>query len=220
LHTLGVETAELVATLDKMSAKAWRKKKAAIAAEAAKTRQTLLQSIQAKGEDMIPTIVVPANPQACVNLLNAKALLVDGRFEVPNPGQWMKRERELIVQKKIGSDTITFRVVDSTNRFKTRDWQSCVAVLADGKEWQFKGWPFLQYSNLFNSLAGCYIAMDDTPPNEFMATLNVSPLFLKRNSRHEDKALSRKIWKVIGDFINTQRPRQFSNSHKLPPKHA
>lgn len=215
LDDIGKETMQLANT--------WRMKRRgekAMAAQWEKRRKlassgSLLDRIKEKGKT--PIIIVPANPRSLINLQNVQHLLEKGEYCMPNPAIWASRPREVKVTKKIAGKDVEFRVVDSTQKFSHDDWKCAVACIVDGKEWQFKGWPFENYSALFKTMAGIHIGPDDAPNDELVKKWNVLLLQLRRNTRHEDGAMTRKVWNFIEEFITKAQSRGVNFNAKLMP---
>lgn len=170
---------------------------------------SLLSELKQLG--VMPTIVVPCASQAVVNIQNVKDLLVNGKWTMPSTDRWLHRPRVVEFTKSIGGEELTFRVVDSTAKFDKKDWKSCVAVVVDGKEWQFRGWPFQSFGQLFNAIKGFYINMDNLPSHANSAKWSVQRMLVKRNTRHQDPGLAREFWSVLENFMTQKRRREFSN---------
>lgn len=176
---------------------------------------SLLERIKEKGKK--PIILVPSNPRSTINLTNVEHLLIGGEYHSYNPEAWTSRNRKMEITRKIGGRDVTFRIVDSTHKFTKDDWHCVVACIVDGKEWQFKGWPFENYGALFKTMAGIHICLDDDPNDEYAKKWNVLCMQLRRVSRHEDGALVRKFWNYVEDFATKAQKRELNFDAKLKP---
>merc|ERR1712151_1137264 len=109
-----------------------------------------------------PIILVPCNKNAPVNLLNAARLLQDGEYakqdqEKARFFESTRPEYVEIVRNVLGKQW-TFEVRDSAKSFTKAQWLRVVAVITDGSDWQFKGWPFETIVDLFSTVRGAYFA--------------------------------------------------------------
>merc|ERR1719359_2244808 len=57
---------------------------------------------------------------------------------------------------------MTFRVVDSTVGWGTKEWKLAVAVFIDGTNWQFASWPFKTHAELFATIRGFHVQFDES----------------------------------------------------------
>ena len=166
----------------------------------------------------LPIIVVPSasSSKSRLNILNADKFLRLGIFEEPNP-RTMSRPASIpiIVEHAIGGRMVRFRVYDDTSKFRKFEWKSCVAVFAEGKKWQFSGWPFKTEADLFYSFRGFNLKYLDEPVDTSIAQLNIANLNLRREGRHQDASVAAEFWRALETFLLAPRIRKFSNDHKL-----
>ncbi|CAM9941932.1 unnamed protein product, partial [Choristocarpus tenellus] len=96
-----------------------------------------------------------------------------------------KRPTEMVIQRTLPSGRkMTYRVIDSTSRMRSKDWAACVCVLVQGQAWQFKGWQWAVPVTLFQHVLGVHMKFDDVKVDEKVANWNVRVLevrFLKQN---------------------------------------
>ena len=166
----------------------------------------------------LPIIIVPSasSSKSRLNILNAEKFLKFGTFEEPNP-RTMSRPASIpiIVEHVIGGRLVKFRVYDDTSKFRKFEWKSCVAVFAEGKKWQFSGWPFKTEGDLFYSFRGFNLKYSDEPVDASIAQLNILNLNLRREGRHQDASVASEFWRSLETFLLAPRIRKFSNDHKL-----
>jgi hypothetical protein len=110
---------------------------------------------------------------------------------------------------------VKFRVHDDTSSFRKFDWKAVVAVVADGKRWQFSGWPFRSEADLFSSVKGYHVKFVDEAVEGGLGGWNVEVLNLKREGRHQDASVAAEFWKILEAFLMKVNARKFSNDHKL-----
>ena len=177
----------------------------------------LAEIIAAADQGHLPIIVVPSAGSKCrLNILNAEKFLVSGAFEEANP-RTMTRPLNLpiIVERTIGGRSIKFRVTDDTSKFRKFEWKATVAVFAEGKKWQFSGFPFKSESDLFYSVRGFFLKYLDEPVDAALSLFNLVQLNLRRDSRHQDVSVAAEFWRSLEAFLMQPRIRKFSNDHKL-----
>jgi hypothetical protein len=221
---------------------------AVVAAEASripKARPTLLQSLKStyerkfgQGKEPVPYIVVPRNSHALINLLNAKRFMQEFRYDPPSGDLFNEYDNSIEVTHTIHGKDMTFRIVDSTNKFTTSDWKMTVAVFVDGTEWQFKSWPFQTFAELFATIKGFYIQHDETLTPKFyhnaagerysaaaklqsgvydVEAYPVVRLRVKRAAatQHADMLVAYNFWRELEKFLALPRTNYFSNDATL-----
>jgi len=98
----------------------------------------------------VPLIIVPAAMSAMLNIYNARAFLAEGKF-VPSgeayakdptreggPAGLVAFERSALRAPPLP----TYQVTDAVPPPRSPDWARVVAVVVQGKAWQFRDWPF------------------------------------------------------------------------------
>ncbi|KAF8822460.1 Rna polymerase II accessory factor CDC73 [Cardiosporidium cionae] len=123
-------------------------------------------------QNTLPIILVPSGPTALISRNNAIDMLQNGKFMDPLKAPKLTTVAE---DKKalhsFGAITIDhffkgknrkFQVIESryASRFQAKEWNSVVAVLLHGGRWQFHGWPFSNFTDLFLSVMGCMFLYD------------------------------------------------------------
>ena len=121
------------------------------------------------------------------------------------------------VEHVVNGRMMKFRIYDDTSSFRKFEWKAVVAVIADGKKWQFTGWPFKSESDLFSSIKGFFFKYADETiaDTATVAGWNVQTLNFRRQGRHQDASLAAEFWKALELFLLRPNPRKFSNDHKL-----
>merc|ERR1712086_564762 len=104
---------------------------------------------------------------APVNMLNVADLLQNGNYFIPD-GERLRffeaaRPESVEVSRNIGGKLWTFEIRDSANKFTKAQWLRTVAVITDGTDWQFKGWPFESVVDMFSTMKGVFIQANGVP---------------------------------------------------------
>lgn len=92
------------------------------------------------------------------------------------------------------------------NIFYLRD--RVVAVFAQGKQWQFKDWPF-GYGNpseIFSKVKGFHLKMSGIPSDPNISKWSVSIIELDQHKRHLDRARLLSFWDELMKFILKTKP--------------
>merc|ERR1739838_142514 len=139
-----------------------------------------------------PIIIRPAATTSLITLYNAKDMLEDFRF-VPSATkrrEGMKRENEVLIQRKSHGNTMTvpFRVIDNTSKLQTTDdWDRVVAVFVQGPAWQFKGWPWISSDGspveMFSKIQAFHVKFTGQRLEKNVANWNVIVLQLSETMR-------------------------------------
>jgi len=181
-----------------------------------------LEAILRKDPKATPIILVPCNKNAPVNILNAARLLQDGQYHRPDETQALYFESERTeaadVARTMNGKTWTFQVRDSVKGFTKRDWQRVVAVITDGYEWQFKGWPFASVVDLFTTMKGIYFQAVDKHSllPEHIEKWAVSILIMAPTQfQHRFGAVRDAFWVEVEAFMNSQRQKKFDGNRTL-----
>jgi parafibromin len=96
----------------------------------------------------VPIIIVPAAMSAMLNMWNARQFFEQGKY-LPSAEAYKQnpaREAAVLSFKRAALRTNpplpTYHVTDVVPPAKSPDWQRVVAVVVQGKPWQFRDWPF------------------------------------------------------------------------------
>mmetsp|Transcript_145 Transcript_145/g.322 ORF Transcript_145/g.322 Transcript_145/m.322 type:complete len:435 (-) Transcript_145:62-1366(-) len=181
-----------------------------------------LEEMLSKDPEALPIILVPCNKSAPVNILNAQRLLQDGRYHRPDETESLYFESERTesaeVARTMNGKIWTFQVRDSVKGFTKRDWHRVVAVITDGYEWQFKGWPFASIVDLFTTMKGVYFQSVDKNSNLpthvekwAVSILKMAPV----QFQHRFGAVRDAFWVEVEGFMNSQRRKKFDGNRKL-----
>lgn len=172
-----------------------------------------------------PIILVPCNKNAPVNMLNAEDLLDRGSFPalVEDKLKWFESTRKecVLIQRSIQGQKVTFEVRDTVKNFSKSQWLRVVAVIADGTDWQFKGWPFANLVDLFATSKGIYFKALGVPlpvhvTQWAVSILNLAPL----EFQHRFLAVRDAFWTEVEDFMLSYRSRKFANDIALDGSRA
>lgn len=94
---------------------------------------------------------------------------------------------------------LKYQLVDSAQKLKDGDWSRVVAVVAQGQEWQFKGWPknWDTPAEIFSKAKGFYFHFEDEKVPDVISQWNVKVLPINKHKRHLDKTAILNFWKVL-----------------------
>lgn len=179
-----------------------------------------LEEMIRTNRENLPIILVPCNKNAPVNLLNAQELLQHGKYGVPDEERMRffesTRPEVVEVSRNIGGHLWTFEIRDSAKTFSKSQWLRTVAIVTDGSDWQFKGWPFESIVDLFTSIRGIYFQASGVPVPQHVhqwavKILHLSPTHLD----HRFSLVRDQFFMEIESFFNTCRVKKFVNHTTL-----
>ncbi|ORM41424.1 Cell division control protein 73 [Babesia sp. Xinjiang] len=173
-----------------------------------------------------PVIIVPSSAMSIVCRQNIKRLLEDHEFV--DPQESMRNDGPIVsslpmnaveVVHKICGRAIKFRVVENsyTTKFTTSDWISvvCVVLNAKGGQWQFNGYPFDSFVDMFLTIKCALFTYDtDNVPGE-MANWDLKVFRINRSHRHHDASIAKEFWQYIESFLLQPRNRKIHPSKRL-----
>jgi hypothetical protein len=96
---------------------------------------------------VVPLIIVPAAMSAMLNMWNARAFFEEGKF-VPSAEAYKRdpAKKPVLAFRRSAlrspPNLPAYQVTDSVPAKGSPDWQRVVAVIVQGKPWQFRDWPF------------------------------------------------------------------------------
>jgi len=168
-----------------------------------------------------PIIVVPNAMTSPITLINATDFLRDATF-VPrdvalkkaggNSSLAQLRKGNVMVRHKVaarlGGREIDFEIVDNpTSRLQNpADWDRVVAVIAQGAEWQFKGWRHSRPVDLFGRCFGFYIGIEGAPIPKELQGWNVKLGKLNRDKRGLDSVTFASFWNGLSEWMHVNKP--------------
>lgn len=106
------------------------------------------------------------------------------------------KDAEIIMHRREDGRSQQFKVIDNVNKLQDQDWSRVVAVFAQGKQWQFKDWPF-GYGNpadIFTKVKGFHLKMSGIPLDPNVAKWSVTVIELDPHKRHLDRARLLAFW--------------------------
>merc|ERR1712232_904474 len=128
------------------------------------------------------------------------------------------RPEHVEVARTLSGRSWTFEVRDNTARFSRDMWLRTVAVIADGSDWQFKGWPFENTVDMFTTLKGYYFQENLVPPPTHVKEWQVKVLAMpSRQLGHRFGALGDIFFIELEEFFNKLRMRKFKNNIAFDP---
>lgn len=222
-----VPNADLILKIAQDEVANWRmERRAAPDIRATSGKVPLLKELEQmilENESYRPIILVPCSKNCPVNLLNAGKLLQDGEFSAKDEERMRffestRPEYQEVVRNIMGN-MWTFEVRDSVKSFTKAQWLRVVAVVTDGNEWQFKGWPFENIVDLFATCKGIYfneVGMQ-TPTHVIdwnVKILKLTPL----QFQHRFAAIRDAFWMEVEKFLSEHRQKRFVNHTTLQPE--
>ncbi|KAJ6233186.1 cdc73 domain protein [Anaeramoeba flamelloides] len=162
-----------------------------------------------KKPNKIPIIIVPSAVTSVLTLWNVKEFLEDGVFipyqEIKKKKS--KKERNLIVIRKIGNKQIKYEIVDNPKFIAREDWKRVVSIFAHGQKWQFRGWPISDPVEIFNNYCSFHFIHGQEQIHPNLKNMNVKVVVISKFKRYLDKQIVLEIWKELDDFIAAKKPQ-------------
>lgn len=179
-----------------------------------------LEEILRKNKDDRPIILVPCNKNAPVNMLNVADLLQNGNYERPSGDKLRyfeaSRSETVDVSRNIGGKLWTFEVRDSAKNFTKAQWLRTVAVVTDGTDWQFKGWPFESVVDMFCTMRGCFFQANGVPVPVHVHNWQVQVISMAPSQMvHHFRMVRDQFFFELEAFMNTCRQKKFVNHTTL-----
>ncbi|UKK02586.2 hypothetical protein MACK_002679 [Theileria orientalis] len=173
-----------------------------------------------------PIIIVPSGTVSIISRQNIKQMLQEHQFIDANES--IRTYGSIVsnlpmngveIVHTIGKKQIKFRVIENSyiSRFTQSDWISvvCVVLNVKGEKWQFNGYPFESFIDLFLTLKGVLFVHDgDMVPSE-MGSWDIKVLRISRSHRHNDASIAKEFWQYIENFLLQPRQRKISQTKKL-----
>nr|CCA17597.1 parafibrominlike protein putative [Albugo laibachii Nc14] len=150
-----------------------------------------------------PIIVVPAGFSDLFTMYNVKDFLQDGVY-VPisqKKEQGLRKDHAFTIAKEYNGEEFVFKVVDSVNRFRDKEWSCVVGVLVSGQTWQFKGWKWAFPLQVFKRVCGIHIHRQGSQLSEEIKKWDVKILMIHPDKRHLDKVAAKEFWRYLFEHI-------------------
>ncbi|AFZ81158.1 RNA pol II accessory factor, Cdc73 family domain-containing protein [Theileria equi strain WA] len=173
-----------------------------------------------------PIIIVPSGTASIIARQNIKQLLQDNQFidsqeslRAGGPTVSNLPMNAIEIVHTIAKRPVKFRVVENSyvSRFTNADWVSvvCVVLNVKGERWQFHGYPFESFIDLFMTMKGVLFVHDaDMVPSE-MGSWDIKVLRISRSHRHNDASIAKEFWQYMENFLLQPRQRKINHSKKL-----
>ncbi|KAI9992876.1 hypothetical protein PInf_014811 [Phytophthora infestans] len=194
-----VKTLELVNAETKEKIEKASKASALLATTTVRKEQLPLHRLVKEKILGTPIIVVPAGFSDLFTMLNAKDFLEDGVY-VSNM-QKKSEDSSMMITHEEDGHVYTFKVVDTVNRFRDKDWRSVVGVIVSGQSWQFKGWKWKFPLEVFKKVCGVHIYNQGSQLNPEIKQWDVKVLMIHPDKRHLDKVAAKEFWRYLFAFI-------------------
>ncbi|OWY98521.1 Parafibromin [Phytophthora megakarya] len=150
-----------------------------------------------------PIIVVPAGFSDLFTMLNAKDFLEEGVYvsNMQKKAERHRKQQSMMITHEEDGHVYTFKVVDSVNRFRDKDWRAVVGVIVSGQSWQFKGWKWKFPLEVFKKVCGIHIYNQGSQLNPEIKQWDVKVLMIHPDKRHLDKVAAKEFWRYLFEFI-------------------
>ncbi|CCI39527.1 unnamed protein product [Albugo candida] len=150
-----------------------------------------------------PIIVVPAGYSDLFTMYNVKDFLQDGVY-VPihqKKDQGLRKDQAFTIVKEYNGEEFKFKVVDSVNRFRDKEWSCVVGVLVSGQTWQFKGWKWAFPLQVFKRVCGIHIHRQGSQLSDEIKKWDVKILMIHPDKRHLDKVAAKEFWRYLFEHL-------------------
>ncbi|CEG37241.1 RNA polymerase II assessory factor Cdc73p [Plasmopara halstedii] len=198
-----IKTLELVNAETKEKIEKASKATALMATTTTKKEQLPLHRLVKERISGTPIIVVPAGFSDLFTMLNARDFLVDGVYisNMQKKADGHRKEQSMMISHEEDGHMYTFKIVDTVNRFKDKDWRSVVGVIVSGQAWQFKGWKWKFPLEVFKKVCGVHIYNQGSQLNSEIKQWDVKVLMIHPDKRHLDKVAAKEFWRYMFAFI-------------------
>jgi hypothetical protein len=164
-------------------------------------KERATQSAAPSAETASPIIIVPSSYSSLLNMFNVADFLAGAEtFQTPSEARQKhggRKESKCTIQHH----GHTFIVIDNVNRLKLEDWNSVVAVFAQGEAYQFKGWKWASPVDLFSKVKGFHLKYEDEAVQGEVKKWNVEILNISKSKRHLDSAAVVQFWNSLSAFM-------------------
>mmetsp|Transcript_34810 Transcript_34810/g.75906 ORF Transcript_34810/g.75906 Transcript_34810/m.75906 type:complete len:407 (-) Transcript_34810:92-1312(-) len=218
-----VPNADLILKIAQEEYRNWNRKERAVERSGVTPFYIELESMLRRDAANLPLILVPCNKNSPVNLLNAEDLLGKGIYRRPNQERRTffesTRPESVQVTRSIRGKPWTFEIRDSAAKFTKEQWLRTVAVITDGSDWQFKGWPFEHVVDLWATCRGVFFQEFGTllPVHVSQWSVVVLPLPDPQAGGVDHRAASIRdsFFTAVENFMKAGRPKKFVNHTQL-----
>merc|ERR1712062_220835 len=143
--------------------------------------------------------------------VQCQEILQDLRFisteDMKAKGGGMKRDNEVLIQRRKEGGTVPYRVIDNPSKLTQTDWDRVVAVFVMGQAWQFKNWPWGGNPTvIFSKICAFHFKWDDANLDKNIANWACQVIPLSRNQRHLDRARLKTFWDVLDRYMVNNKP--------------
>lgn len=174
-------------------------------------------SIGLPGKGGTPIIIVPSGLSAMITMYNAREFLEKGTFvtnerarqDMTARGE-AKAARAQFMRSAARKVPVPYILTDTPPPPRSPDWQSVVAVIAQGVKWQFKDWPYKGASDgelveTFSQVCGFYVHYHDEQVLPLVKSWNVRRIPIHRASRHLDMTAMLDLYKQLDAFLASKK---------------
>eukprot|EP01128_Nolandella_sp_AFSM9_P004761 TRINITY_DN2201_c0_g1_i1.p1 TRINITY_DN2201_c0_g1~~TRINITY_DN2201_c0_g1_i1.p1 ORF type:complete len:486 (+),score=90.12 TRINITY_DN2201_c0_g1_i1:57-1460(+) len=152
-----------------------------------------------------PIIIVPTI--SLVTSFNIKDLLVNSMYvaskEAKEKSRKAGRPTDSHVYIMNPATKEQFEVKTNGKILRPSEWERVIGVIAQGQEWQFKGWKWALPADIFGKVNGFYFHFEDEAVPTNVRDWNVQKIQISKAGRHKDKAASLIFWGTIEKALRT-----------------
>ncbi|GMH58672.1 hypothetical protein TL16_g08977 [Triparma laevis f. inornata] len=168
---------------------------------------TSLQPSKNKRPTGPPIIIIPNAMSSIITMHNAEKFFAEAEYtsEKGVKPKKIKCVRKLTRSRK----NVEFEIIDDAKDGSV-DWDRVVAVVALGKEWQFKDWnknrtPMLPV-DVFNRTFGFYISLEGAPIPKNLLSWSVKFAKINRDKRGLDSVAHALFWNQLESWLFVNKP--------------
>ena len=113
---------------------------------------------------VVPIIIVPSTGQSALSIFNVPGLLTQGSFQTTAQAKesGVRRAARVVMTRSMaGGASRQYEIIDNARGLSKRDWARVLALfVANGKMYQFSGWPLKTPTDIFAKMCGFCVHFD------------------------------------------------------------
>ena len=178
------------------------------------------EAVEAKKSPKVlgnPIVIIPNALTAPINMFNAAEFFENANYLTTaeakkRKGSSVKPKMVEVVRNIPKTDkSLTFEIIDSPMKLTVQDWERVVAVVVQGKAWQFKGWTrgnvkFENPVEIFAKTFGFYAGFEGDELPEDVKQWTVKQSKLNRDKRGLDSVTNAQFWQQLFEWLKVHRP--------------
>ncbi|GMI34961.1 hypothetical protein TeGR_g10569 [Tetraparma gracilis] len=174
-----------------------------------------------------PIIVVPNALTAPVSMFNSREFFCDARYvtaAAAKKANGAAKPKIVTCERRLAKTgkVVTFEIIDTVQKLAPDDWRRVVAVVVQGKPWQFKGWKtdqgkkgknkevllekFEEPVEIFGRHFGFYIGLEGDPIPDTIKAWAVKQGKINRDKRGLDAVTQTQFWQNLEEWLYLYKP--------------